>query len=91
MPLTLRAPFLPSAIQGTEVPDLVQLFDIVATTLELASIESKHVHFSRSLTPYARAPREWRGAVGSAQRRDAHAGMPLVIVASVSLLVGTGT
>jgi arylsulfatase A-like enzyme len=38
-----------------EVGDVVQLFDIVATTLELASIKPEHVHFSRSLMPYMSA------------------------------------
>ena len=52
VPLVMRAPFLPSAAAGKQTGDLVQLFDIVATTLELAQIEAKHVHFSRSLAPY---------------------------------------
>jgi len=59
VPLVLRAPFLPRAAAraGTTTGELVQLFDIVATTLEMASIEPRHVHFSRSLTPYlASAP-----------------------------------
>lgn len=37
------------------VGELVQLFDIVATTLELAQIAPKHVHFSQTLSPYMRA------------------------------------
>ena len=51
----MRAPFVPSAARGRTSGELVQLFDIVATTLELADIELKHVHFSRSLAPYLRA------------------------------------
>ena len=52
VPLVVRAPFLPSAAKDQTTGELVQLFDIVATTLALADIEPKHVHFSRSLTPY---------------------------------------
>jgi len=55
VPLVVRAPFVPSAVRGVEVGDVVQLFDIVATTLELASIKPEHVHFSRSLMPYMSA------------------------------------
>merc|ERR1740115_484553 len=53
----MRAPFLPLANAGKEVVELVQLFDIVATTLELAHIEPKHVHFSRSLVPHLMSAR----------------------------------
>ena len=55
VPLTVRAPFVPNAAKGRTVRELVQLFDIVATTLELADIESKHVHFAQTLVPYLSA------------------------------------
>ena len=51
MPLVVRAPFV-NGTRGRRVGELVQLFDIVATTLEFASITPQHVHFSRSLAPY---------------------------------------
>ena len=66
VPLVIRAPFLPAPAAGRTSGELVQLFDIVATTLEIAQIEPKHVHFSRSLAPYLRSDRP---AAGFSPRR----------------------
>lgn len=52
VPLYVRAPMLGAPPAG-DVGDLVQLFDAtVATTLDLAGVPSRHVHFARSLRPY---------------------------------------
>ena len=52
VPLVVHAPFVAEPARARVVGELVQLFDIVATTLEFASITPQHVHFSRSLAPY---------------------------------------
>lgn len=49
VPLVIRAPFLNAAAKDTIVDDLVQLFDVVPTVLDMAGIEAKHVHFAQSL------------------------------------------
>ena len=48
VPLLAR---LPGGAAGHEAPEPVELFDIMATTLELAGVEAWHTHFARSLVP----------------------------------------
>ncbi len=51
VPLIARVPGMK---QGHVSREIVELFDIMATTLELAGIEARHTHFARSLTPQLR-------------------------------------
>lgn len=49
-----RVPFVvrtPDGAAGHVVAEQIELFDLMATTLELAGLEAKHTHFSRSLVP----------------------------------------
>jgi arylsulfatase A-like enzyme len=49
-----RVPFLiraPCGRQGHVVREPVELFDLMATVLDLAGIHARHTHFARSLTP----------------------------------------
>jgi len=49
-----RVPFvarIPGGASGHRVQGQNELFDLMATVLELAGIEAKHTHFSRSLVP----------------------------------------
>jgi arylsulfatase A-like enzyme len=49
-----RVPFLiraPGGRQGHVVREPVELFDLMATVLDLAGIHARHTHFARSLTP----------------------------------------
>ena len=55
VPLVIR---MPRGASGHRVSTPVELFDIMATVLDLAAIEPAHVHFARSLTP------QLRGAAG---------------------------
>ena len=48
IPLIARAPGLAGGHVSRET---VELFDVMATSLELAGIEAKHTHFARSLMP----------------------------------------
>jgi len=48
VPLIVRTP---GAAKGHVVEEPVELFDIMATTLDLAGIEAEHTHFAHSLTP----------------------------------------
>lgn len=48
VPLLIRTP---GGVAGHVVQEPVELFDILATTLELAGIEPAHTHFARSLVP----------------------------------------
>ncbi|GAB4563949.1 MAG: sulfatase-like hydrolase/transferase [Anaerolineae bacterium] len=48
VPLIVRTP---DGARGHVVNEPVELFDIMATTLELAGIEARHTHFARSLVP----------------------------------------
>ena len=48
VPLLIRSP---KNKGGHVVKEQVELFDIMATVLDLAGIESKHTHFSQSLVP----------------------------------------
>ena len=59
IPLIARVPGCP---QGHVVNELVELYDVMATCLELAGIEARHTHFARSLTA------QLRGGRGDAER-----------------------
>ena len=48
VPLIIRSPGFK---QGHTVNEPVELFDIMATVLDLAEIEAEHTHFARSLVP----------------------------------------
>jgi arylsulfatase A-like enzyme len=48
IPLVVRAPGFTS---GHVVREQVELYDVMATCLDLAGIEAKHTHFARSLRP----------------------------------------
>jgi choline-sulfatase len=48
VPLLIRAP---GGVGGHRVRTPVELFDIMATVLDLAEIEAQHTHFARSLVP----------------------------------------
>ncbi|MFP3895952.1 MAG: sulfatase-like hydrolase/transferase [Anaerolineales bacterium] len=59
VPLLVR---MPGNRAGHVVEEQVELFDIMATVLELAGIEAEHTHFARSLVPQV------HGAAGDPQR-----------------------
>jgi arylsulfatase A-like enzyme len=59
VPLIVRTP---GGAAGHVVDEPVELFDIMATTLELAGIEARHTHFARSLVP------QLHGAAGDPER-----------------------
>lgn len=61
VPLIVRAPGNGFA-RGHAVEEPVELFDVMATSLDLAGIEARHTHFARSLVP------QLRGAPGDATR-----------------------
>ena len=49
-----RVPFVvrrPGGASGHVVPELIEVFDLMPTVLELAGIEPRHTHFARSLVP----------------------------------------
>ncbi|HEY1927326.1 MAG TPA: sulfatase-like hydrolase/transferase [Caulobacteraceae bacterium] len=48
VPLIVRAP---GGQAGRRVINVVELFDVMATCLDLAGVEARHTHFARSLTP----------------------------------------
>ena len=48
VPLVVR---LPGGAQNHVSKEIVELFDVMATSLELAGIEARHTHFARSLMP----------------------------------------
>lgn len=48
VPLIARVPGAPA---GVSAPDMVELFDIMATMLELGGTKATHTHFARSLMP----------------------------------------
>jgi len=61
----VRVPFViktPGGTNGHVVHEQVELFDQMATVLELAGIESEHTHFARSLVP------QLHGASGDPER-----------------------
>jgi len=47
----------PGVAQGHVSEEIVELYDIMATVLELAGIEAEHTHFARSLVPQLRGQR----------------------------------
>ncbi|MEM6820640.1 MAG: sulfatase-like hydrolase/transferase, partial [Verrucomicrobiota bacterium] len=60
-----RIPFLaqiPGGKPGHTVEEPIELFDMMATILELADIEPRHSHFAQSLVP------QLRGATGDSKR-----------------------
>ncbi|NOZ26888.1 MAG: sulfatase-like hydrolase/transferase [Chloroflexi bacterium] len=59
VPLIMRTP---GGAAGHIVPEPVELFDIMATVMELADIEPRHTHFARSLVP------QLQGAPGDPDR-----------------------
>jgi arylsulfatase A-like enzyme len=48
VPLIAR---IPGGARGHNVTEPVELFDLMATTLDLGGIEAQHTHFARSLAP----------------------------------------
>jgi choline-sulfatase len=48
IPLIAR---IPGGQQGHVVNEIVELFDVMATCLDLTGIEARHTHFARSLVP----------------------------------------
>ena len=59
VPLIAR---MPGGAPGHEVGEMVELFDVMATMLELAGVKASHTHFARSLVP------QLRGAPGDPKR-----------------------
>jgi choline-sulfatase len=59
VPLIIRTP---GNSAGHVVPEQVELFDIMATVLDLAGLKAEHSHFARSLT------QQLHGAPGDAER-----------------------
>jgi arylsulfatase A-like enzyme len=49
IPLIAR---VPGGVKGHVSEEMVELFDVMATSLELAGIEARHTHFARSLMPH---------------------------------------
>lgn len=61
----LRVPFIarvPGMVRGHSVAEPIELFDLMATVLDLAGIEARHAHFARSLRP------QLAGAAGDPER-----------------------
>jgi choline-sulfatase len=54
VPLIAR---VPGMAKGRVSEEIVELYDIMATVLELAGIEAQHTHFARSLVPQLRGGR----------------------------------
>ena len=52
IPLIARAP---GAHAGHISKEIAELYDVMATVLEMASVQSQHTHFARSLMPQFRA------------------------------------
>lgn len=59
VPLIVRLPGAPS---GHVVNEMVELYDLMATMLELGQVAAKHTHFARSLVP------QLKGAAGDPHR-----------------------
>jgi choline-sulfatase len=59
VPLLVRTP---GGVQDHVVREMVELFDIMPTLLDLAGVQPTHTHFARSLTP------QLRGAPGDSAR-----------------------
>ena len=54
VPLIARLPAAAGAAKGHVSREIVELYDVMATCLELAGIPANHTHFARSLTPQLR-------------------------------------
>ena len=48
VPLIAR---VPGGVAGVRAPDMVELYDIMATFLDLGGVKANHTHFARSLLP----------------------------------------
>jgi choline-sulfatase len=59
VPLIARTP---GGVKGHNSEDMVELYDVMQTCLDLAQVEAKHTHFARSLCP------QMEGKPGDAQR-----------------------
>lgn len=58
VPLIARLPAqAPGIVKGHVSQEIVELYDVMATCLELAGIPAKHTHFARSLMPQLRGQR----------------------------------
>lgn len=53
---------VPDGTQGNSCENMIELFDVMATCLDLAGIEAQHTHFARSLLP------QIHGGVGDPNR-----------------------
>lgn len=62
VPLIARLPHGLGAAKGHVSAEIVELYDVMATTLELAGVAAEHTHFARSLMP------QLRGQAGDPQR-----------------------
>ena len=63
IPLIVRGPRKDAAYaKGHVVNEMVELYDVMATCLDLAGIEAKHTHFARSLMP------QLKGGAGDPER-----------------------
>jgi choline-sulfatase len=70
VPLVAR---IPGGKSGCVVKEPVEVFDIMATTLELAGLKARHTHFARSLVPQLfGAPGDPKRAVFSEGGYDIH-------------------
>ena len=58
---------VPGMAKGHEFAEIVELYDVMATCLELAGIQAQHTHFARSLMPQLRDNPAIRGAPHSAK------------------------
>ncbi len=68
IPLIVRAPGMsPGFATGKVATGQVELFDVMATCLELAGIRARHTHFAKSLMPQLRGP-NGNGDTGDASR-----------------------
>ncbi len=54
VPLVVRAPGVKA---GQTSREIVELYDVMATALDMAGIEAQHTHFARSLAPQLRGER----------------------------------
>jgi len=59
VPLIIRAP---GKAAGRVVQEPIEIFDVMATMLDLAGVEAQHTHFARTLVP------QLNGAPGDAER-----------------------
>lgn len=69
VPLVIR---IPGAAAGHRVATNVELFDIMATVLDLAGIEATHTHFAHSLAPQLRGAAGERRTVFAEGGYDTH-------------------